>query len=134
MKRQLTLLILLLLSGFAYPAFAKDCPAAPRTRLWIGAPVVVNVGQVNLRALPAVSTGIRQTLYRGNALTVIDGPSCNGFYQWWRVETGGGRRGWVAEGDWEVYYLTPARDSQRIPTPLEWSCLPEFDNRLCPTP
>jgi hypothetical protein len=138
MKRSsITLLILLFLSGFAYPAFAKDCPSAPRTRLWVGAQVVVSVGQVNMRALPAVSTGIRQPLYQGNALTILDGPSCNSRYHWWRVETAGGQRGWVAEGDWEVYYLVPARDierGRRIPTPLEWSCLPRFDNRPCPLP
>jgi uncharacterized protein YgiM (DUF1202 family) len=136
MKR-LSITLLLLLSIFASPAFAKDCLPAPRTRLWIGANVVVNVGQVNMRALPAVSTGIRQTLYQGNTLTVIDGPSCNSRYHWWRVETASGRRGWVAEGDWDVYYLIPARDLERerhIPTPLEWSCLPEFDNRPCPEP
>jgi uncharacterized protein YgiM (DUF1202 family) len=136
MKR-LILLILFFLSVLAYPAFAEDCPTASRSRLWVGAQVAVNVGQVNMRALPAVSTGIRQTLYQGSALTVIDGPSCNGIYNWWRVETNGGQRGWVAEGDWDVYYLVPARDlerERRIPTPLEWSCLPEFDNRPCPLP
>lgn len=106
-----------------------NCPLAPVTRLHVGGEAVVSplIGQVNLRSLPAVSTGIETPLYQGNRLTVIAGPSCNRHFQWWRVETANGRRGWVAEGTWENYYLIPAREFDTYPAypianPVEYSC------------
>ncbi len=108
---------------------AGNCPLAPSTRLHVGGEAVVSplIGQVNLRSLPAVSTGIETPLYQGNRLTVLAGPSCNRHFQWWRVETVNGRRGWVAEGTWENYYLIPAREFAAYPAypianPVEYSC------------
>ncbi len=108
---------------------ARNCPLAPATRLHVGMTAVVSplIGQVNLRALPAVSTGIETPLYQGNRLTVLAGPSCNRHFQWWRVETVNGRRGWAAEGTWENYYLIPAREFEAYPAysianPAEYSC------------
>lgn len=105
------------------------CLNAPRPRLGVGivAAVAPNLGPLNMRALPAVDTRIILQLYSGNRLTVISGPSCNRGLNWWRVENVNGRRGWVAEGDWERYYLLPARDydRNRIVDPVVWSCPPE---------
>ncbi|MBE2182890.1 MAG: SH3 domain-containing protein [Anaerolineae bacterium] len=113
----------------AQPGSARDCPLAPATRLHVGMTAVVSplIGQVNLRALPAVSTGIETPLYQGNRVTVLAGPSCNRHFQWWRVETVNGRRGWVAEGTWENYYLIPTREFDAYPdyaiaNPAEYSC------------
>lgn len=122
--------------GAAQSSGGARCRGAPAPRLRIGeqAAVAPNVGPLNLRALPAVSTGIVLQLYSGNVVTVLSGPSCNGHYHWWRVENVNGRRGWVAEGSWSQYYLLPVRDSgRRSPTPTEWSCRPRFDSRLCYT-
>jgi hypothetical protein len=79
-----------------------------------------------MRALPAVTTGVEAQLYRGMALTVIGGPSCNGQYRWWRLELANGRRGWAAEGTWERYYLVPARDAEsgRVVDPVAFTCPP----------
>lgn len=112
---------------------ADACADAPATRLRVGmeAMVAPNVGPLNLRALPAVSTGIEVQLYSGNRLIVLGGPSCNGHYNWWRVESRNGSRGWVAEGTWERYWVIPARERARTVSPLEWSCLPRFDTRQC---
>jgi hypothetical protein len=42
---------------------------------------------------------------------VISGPSCNGGYNWWRVElTLGGTRGWVAEASWMQYFVMPTEN------------------------
>jgi hypothetical protein len=133
-------LILLFFIGFANAQLAdaapleETCPTAPSARVRAGMMVVVNADGLNLRAFPAVSTGVNARLYRGNGLTVIAGPSCNGHIQWWRVETVNGVRGWVAEGTWESYYVIPQiREDFRVPTPLEWSCGGNFRARLCYT-
>jgi len=110
------------------------CPLAPTARLRVGMVAVVYADGLNLRALPAVDTGVNAQLYNGNALTIVGGPSCNGHYNWWRVELPNGRRGWIAEATWETFYVIPqARQNVRVPTPLEWSCLPQFRTRLCYT-
>jgi hypothetical protein len=137
MKRTLSL-ILLILTLYASPNLvsADACTNAPAPRLRAGmeAVIALNIGPVNLRALPAVSTGVEVQLYSGNRLTVLSGPSCNGHFNWWRVETINGYRGWVAEGTWQTYWVVPARDFDREIDPLDWSCLPRFDTRTCIAP
>lgn len=130
MKPIWSTLILLMLALFANsaPAHALDaCAHAPRTRLAVGLDAVVaaGLGPINVRAFPAVSTGIQAQLYGGNRVTIISGPSCNGNLNWWRVTTRSGARGWMAEGTWEEYWLIPQRDLDRgrdTPNPFEWSC------------
>lgn len=132
MKR-ITLLILLILSGVAKPTFADACLHAPAPRLSIGSEAVIaeGVGPVNMRALPAVDTGIRVQLYGGHKLTVIGGPSCNGLYTWWRVENANGNRGWIAEGTWGRYFVIPLEDAEAPPTPFEGSCFTPFNALYC---
>jgi hypothetical protein len=135
-------MILLILALYASPnlgvmrAAADACPNAPAPRLHVGAEAVVaaNVGPLNLRALPAVSTGIELQLYSGNVLVVLAGPSCNGHFNWWRVETRNGRRGWIAEGTWQRYWVVPTRDAERRIDPVEWTCPPRFAARQCVVP
>ncbi len=113
---------------------ANPCATAPAARLHIGMQARVIVDSLNLRALPAVDTGVNGRLYSGNIVTVIGGASCNGHKQWWRVETVNGVRGWVAEGTWEAFYLIPEHAAdQPAPTPLEWSCGMRFHTRVCYT-
>lgn len=138
MKTSLSLILLILTlcastNLGALPAAADACPNAPAPRLRAGLEAVVaaNVGPLNLRALPAVSTGIEVQLYSGNVLIVLAGPSCNGHFNWWRVETRNGRRGWVAEGTWQRYWVVPTRDADRLIDPVEWTCLPRFAARQC---
>ncbi|MCC6614180.1 MAG: SH3 domain-containing protein [Anaerolineae bacterium] len=118
----------------AMPASAVACTHAPGSLLRPGMAAVVgpNVDRLNVRALPAVETGVRAQLYRGAALNVIDGPSCNGGYNWWHVELADGTRGWVAEGTWNVYYVIPA-SMTRPPLPFEWTCAPRLQ-RWCILP
>ena len=130
--------IVLILAFFASAVYgapnADPCPLAPRPRLHIGDQAAVATGsdRLNLRALPAVDTGINVQLYAGNTVTGIVGPSCNGYYNWWRVETANGRRGWVAEGTWEHYYVVPV--GAAAVSPVEWSCGVGFGSRRCLLP
>jgi len=112
------------------PASAVACTLAPDSLLRPGMAAVVapNVGRLNVRALPAVETGIRAQLYSGAALKIVDGPSCNGGYNWWHVELPNGTRGWVAEGTWDVYYIIPA-GMTRPPHPFERTCPPRLPRR-----
>lgn len=142
MRRYFWMISLVLIGLMFSTAFAASqsgaCPTAPAPRLHIGASarVAPEVGTLNLRALPARDTGIVTRLYANTPLTIIGGRSCNGVYGWWRVETARGERGWVAEGDWNLFYLIPARDIQtgHTPTPYDWSCETIRDPRRCPLP
>ena len=104
----------MLLAGRAQPEI-KICPDAPLPRLIVGAQgeVAPGIDRLRLRALPAVGTGEVGLLYAGNVFEVISGPSCNGGYAWWRVVLEEGTTGWVAEGDWQQYYLRPISDAPR---------------------
>jgi hypothetical protein len=130
MKRFL-LLILLVLGTIAKPVFAEACLYAPPPRLTVDQAAVVVADGLSLRALPAVSTGLDGKLYAGNTLKVIAGPSCNGIYNWWRVETSAGVRGWVAEGTWDGYFVVPPEDAENPPTPFDTACIHDYDPIYC---
>jgi SH3 domain-containing protein len=120
-------LIFLILLLYASPSMARAdaCPTAPLSLISVGDTAVVadGVDGLNMRTLPAISTGIEVKLYHGNQVTILAGPSCNGGYNWWRVELADGRRGWVAEGDWEQYYLVPVGMTFAKLRPLEAICI-----------
>jgi hypothetical protein len=103
-----------LLGGWAQ-ADVTLCPNAPLPRLIAGeqGEVAPGIDRLRLRALPAVGTGEVGVLYAGNEFEIIAGPSCNGGYVWWRVALDEGTTGWVAEGDWQQYYLRPVSDTPR---------------------
>lgn len=131
MIKRLTLLIVLILAGYAKPAFADGCMGAPPQRLAEGGEAVVITGRLNLRALPVVEAGVVTQLYQNNRVRVMAGPSCNGGYTWWRVESGNGSRGWVAEGMWDQYYLVPVEDAEAPPTPFDVMCSRTFAPVYC---
>ncbi len=139
MSLRRTLMILLILAIFASAwqvqhAHADACPHAPAPLLADGDEAVVaeGLGVLNVRMLPAVETGIAAQLYGGARVTVIGTPSCNGAYTWLRVRLSNGRSGWIAQGDWEAYWLLPVDvDADAIPTPFEQSCVIAFTPRHC---
>ena len=137
MMRRILVLIVLILGFSTSPnsTRADACAGAPLPRLRSGIQAVIakEVRRVNLRALPAVDTGVQRLLNAGVVVTVLSGPSCNGGYNWWRVETSKGERGWVAEGDWEAYYVVPVSDNGRVVDPFDWSC-PSWSSRWCRVP
>jgi len=133
-KRLYSLIILAVFVGSIHAEpLATACPLAPRPHLHVGQQAVVapGVDVLNLRALPARDTGVSGRLYAGTTLTVIGGSSCNGGYTWWRVETSGGARGWVAEGTWEGYWVVPLADADQPVDPVEWSCGVGIGSRRC---
>jgi hypothetical protein len=129
--------LMLIVSLFAAPAAQPaDCPLAPAPRLRVGMPAVVAPGVwgLNLRALPAVSTGVRAQLSAGQRLTITGGPSCNRQFRWFRVELPDGVGGWLAEASWSGYFVVPAREDgtpRQLVSPLDWSCAGRFDSRRC---
>ena len=126
---------LLMFTLAAHNVHATACTNAPRPRLApnMAAVVAPGVDSLNLRALPAVETGIVGRLYQGTPLTIISGPSCNGGINWWRVELQDGIRGWVAEGTWLRYYVIPANEAPHPRDPLYVTCPPLMPRR-CPLP
>lgn len=142
MMKRILFLILPFIVLYASPnlgrvqAFGEPCSNAPVPRLHEGIEAIVapNVGPLNMRALPAVSTGIEVQLYSGTALVVLSGPSCNGDYNWWRVEAQNGSRGWVAEGEWDRYWIVSLQDVESPVDPLQWTCLSRFALRGCLQP
>jgi hypothetical protein len=113
------LLIVVILTLYAIPnsVRADACEDGPPIQLSIGIAGVVapEIDRLQLRMLPAVGTGVEDRLIGGMMFIVIDGPSCNGGFNWWRVELrdGSGRRGWLAEGDWQGYYVLPNIDGEQ---------------------
>lgn len=109
-------MIMLSMMLFAQPmqAQTKLCPDAPLPRLAVGmrAEVAPAIDRLRLRFLPAVGTGEVGLLYSSNQFEVLDGPSCNGGYSWWRVELDSGVTGWVAEGTWATYYVRPLLEDE----------------------
>jgi hypothetical protein len=122
----------------ALPAHASEvvCPHTPLPRLRPGILAVVadGVTRLNIRALPAVDTGLVATVSAGAQLNVVNGPSCNGHYNWWRVETTNGRQGWVAEGDWTLFFVVPLQTAGRTLDPYEWTCAPSHFSLWCLLP
>lgn len=43
----------------------------------------------------------------GQQFTIIGGPECQGGFTWWNIQLRNGAQGWVAEGDFDDYYIEP---------------------------
>jgi SH3-like domain-containing protein len=124
-RRLMTGLMGLAIIAAAGVSAAADCPSAPASIIGVEMEVIVapGIGTLNVRALPARDTGVVSRVSAGVRLRAISEASCNGHYLWRRVELANGTRGWVAEGDWDGYYLIPA-DARRVPAPFSWTCPP----------
>ena len=85
-----------------------SCPSAPPIRLIIQerGRVTDNNETLNLRNGPGVSFEILTALDPRDEFVVIGGPSCDGEFSWFRVRFGR-LFGWLAEGDFEDYYVEP---------------------------
>jgi len=87
------------------------CPDAPPSRVAQGILTRVTYtdgSSLAIRTEAGLSTGDRiKDLPEGTRMTIRDGPVCADDFAWWQVETADGLTGWVAEGDWEAYFLEP---------------------------
>lgn len=89
-------------------AFAITCPGFMPSRMVLGATgyVTVGGGANNLRELPSRDGALLGQIPEGAAFTVVEGPTCTEDMAWWRVNFNG-IVGWTAEGQGDVYWLTP---------------------------
>ena len=67
--------------------------------------VVARTG-INVREAPATGSKQSGRFAPGVLVTVREGPVEADGYRWWRVESGQGLNGWVADGDAEDVWLT----------------------------
>lgn len=87
------------------------CAETPPTRLIIGERARISdedTTDLNVRAQPGANANNPPIakLQVGDVVVVVAGPICSDRYTWYEVE-GGSLRGWVAEGDADVYYIEP---------------------------
>jgi len=86
------------------------CVDAPRSRVSVGSKARVTFTDgtpLRMRQEPSVSGNIIAALSEGSTLTILEDPTCADGFAWWRVDTDGGKRGWVAEADWRNYFIEP---------------------------
>lgn len=92
----------------ATSTFIPQCPTAPRGRLILQerGRVVDDDDALNLRAGPGTNFRILVRLEPGEVFFVLGGPHCNATFSWYLVRFEG-FDGWIAEGDFEKYYVEP---------------------------
>lgn len=99
---------------FTFPAtldVTPVCADSPPTRLILGERARItdeDPTDLNVRSEPGATTNNPPIgkLRVGEVVIVLDGPVCSDRYTWYEVDTGD-LRGWIAEGDLEVYYVEP---------------------------
>ncbi len=73
--------------------------------------VAPTVDALRLRLLPSTGAGYEVLLNAGTRFRVLEGPTCNGGYYWYRVRLGvNDETGWVAEGLTGQYWIQPVDD------------------------
>lgn len=84
------------------------CPGTPESQISVGidARVTFTDGtRTFLRTLPQGE--IITAMDEGTTFRVNGGPQCQGEFTWWFVQLTDGTIGWVAEGDFDTYYIEP---------------------------
>jgi hypothetical protein len=93
------------------PAPPSTCPGAPPQRVEIGdrAWVCTAYDKLIVRLQPGLESREIARLEPGAYVTIFAGPECADSWSWWRIRTGTGASGWVAEGGDEVdpYFICP---------------------------
>ena len=94
-----------------YPMMEISCPGAPPIRIETGNLVRVTTTEgdkLRLRSSPEVADNIIKMIPAGTELMVIDGPMCSDDFSYWEIQIPGTTQtGWVAEGDYSIYYIEP---------------------------
>lgn len=87
-----------------------SCDGLLETALQVGAPAVVTESlRPGLSAHTSPDTATTRVFMAppGSALSLVGGPVCADEHRWWRADLGGGRYGWVADGDASTRWLKP---------------------------
>ena len=82
---------------------------APPTRIIVGEHAMVlddDLRPLNVRAAPGTDNRILGRLQVREVFMVLDGPQCSGDYVWYRIKRAD-LEGWIAEGDFALYYIGP---------------------------
>ncbi|MBZ0289994.1 MAG: DUF3160 domain-containing protein, partial [Anaerolineae bacterium] len=118
--------IMLLLTALALfgvvPVRMQDACNTLPPRLMVGGSGQVSFTDgdpLNVRASADRNSEVSGLLPEGTAFDVLDGPTCAGGINWWRVQSGG-VSGWIAEAVDNVYLVEPGTSSSAssAPTPL----------------
>ncbi|MBI5668857.1 MAG: SH3 domain-containing protein [Chloroflexi bacterium] len=72
-------------------------------------------GGVNVRAAPSASSAQVNYTTENTVAQVLEGPVCDGIYNWWRVEIPG-NGGWIAEGRPGRYWIYGSAAPRGTPT------------------
>lgn len=86
-------------------------PAAPAPAggaiLTAGQPARVTAPNgLNMRSAPTSAGTLILQLATGQKVTLLEGPTQAEGYTWWKVDSGDGQSGWVAQGDQETAWLS----------------------------
>jgi uncharacterized protein YgiM (DUF1202 family) len=86
---------------------------------------------LNMRQAPSAGGALIVQLGTGQTVTVTEGPTEADGFTWWRVDAGNGQSGWVAQGDSETVWLTPANAAgPRNPNPQPINRAPRVGDRV----
>lgn len=94
----------------ATPEPLAQCPNTRPNRLYPGVQAFVladDTRSVNVRADAGINNTILDRIPINTQFVVLDGPECNGDFAWYQIEYMGGRQGWIAESDREIYFVAP---------------------------
>jgi hypothetical protein len=91
------------------------CPQAPKTRLAVGDRAKITSGELSrLRTKPESGGNVIVMIAPMTEIEIVEGPICyprpsrNDAYVYWKVRvTSKSLEGWLAEGDFEHYYIEP---------------------------
>jgi hypothetical protein len=90
---------------------AVVCEGAPPARLRVGSFAYVNPDPPlpnNLRSEPGQDNTLIGEIQTGQAMSILEGPTCADGWLWWKVRTlETDLEGWTAEGDGQGYWLVP---------------------------
>jgi hypothetical protein len=93
------------------PAAALVCPGAPATRLAVNSYATVSTETITanrVRSAAGTSAAMVGLLPPGQVVQIVDGPTCQDGYVWWKVKAQTGElTGWTAEGQGKEYWLVP---------------------------
>lgn len=93
------------------PAY-EACESAYLSRLHVGdnAKVASYPPESNrVREQPNLTSETVGFIKPGEGMVILDGPTCNNNWVWWKVQSEKGLIGWTAEGDEDNYWLEPVR-------------------------
>lgn len=99
--------------GNAESRWLEPLPPEPTpTPVVLGAGVRARVttegsARLSLREEPGTKGKLIARLIAGTEVTIVDGPVQRDGYTWWKVKTGEGQTGWVAQGDETSLWLSP---------------------------